>query len=163
MHRVPRIPVATCPFDGPSMFSTSNLNTSSRCSAGTRSHRSATDCSACVPAPTERDRGAFKTPSLRNAERTWPYMHNGAISDGSPAAQTGQDGAPHLVRLVQFYNQGGGTPVVGRRDPILRPLNLTDAEIADLVEFLKALTDDTIGTHPEETSPPTVPDSPCPS
>ena len=122
-----------------------------------------TSTAACVPAPTERDRGAFKTPSLRNAERTWPYMHNGAISDGSPAAQTGQDGAPHLVRLVQFYNQGGGTPVVGRRDPILRPLNLTDAEIADLVEFLKALTDDTIGTHPEETSPPTVPDSPCPS
>jgi cytochrome c peroxidase len=39
-------------------------------------------------------KGAFKTPTVRNAALTGPYMHNGAFRD--------------LNRLMDFYNKGGG-------------------------------------------------------
>jgi cytochrome c peroxidase len=49
-----------------------------------------------------------------------------------------------LEEVVKFYNNGGR---VNETDPVpellsggIRPLNLTTAEEADLVEFLKALT-----------------------
>lgn len=76
------------------------------------------------------DIGAFKTPTLRNIELTAPYMHDGSIET--------------LEEVVQFYNNGGR---VNETDPVpellsggIRPLNLTDEQQADLVEFMKALT-----------------------
>jgi cytochrome c peroxidase len=44
-----------------------------------------------------------------------------------------------LEEVIDFYNNGGGTPVTGTRDPLLLPLGLSAAEGADLVEFLKSL------------------------
>ena len=74
------------------------------------------------------DRGAFKTPSLRNVALTWPYMH-----DGSAAT---------LAEVVEFYDRGGvPNPTLDVR---IRPLGLTADEQADLVAFLRALT----GTQP---------------
>jgi cytochrome c peroxidase len=76
--------------------------------------------------PSERrdgDRGAFKTPTLREVTRHAPYMHDGSI--------------PTLRDVVTFYNDGGvKNPWL---DPKIKPLGLTDAEIDALVEFLKAL------------------------
>lgn len=72
------------------------------------------------------DLGKFKTPTLREIARTYPYMHNGVF-------QT-------LEEVVEFYDDGGGTPIVGEKDPDLVPLNLTEQEKKDLVAFLKALT-----------------------
>ena len=76
------------------------------------------------------DIGAFKTPTLRNVALTAPYMHDGSLKT--------------LEEVVDFYNNGGR---VNPDDPIndfqsggIRPLNLTDQQKADLVEFLKALT-----------------------
>lgn len=76
------------------------------------------------------DIGAFKTSTLRNIELTAPYLHDGSLKT--------------LEEVVKFYNNGGR---VNETDPVpellsggIRPLNLTDAEEADLVEFLKALT-----------------------
>lgn len=68
---------------------------------------------------------AFKTPTLRNVAQRAPYMH-----DGSEAT---------LEDVVEFYNVGGRTnrPSV---NPAIKPLDLTDQEKADLVEFLKTLT-----------------------
>jgi len=75
-------------------------------------------------------KGAFKTPTVRNIARTGPYMHNGAFSS--------------LETLVEFYNQGGGAGL-GLDIPgqTLSPgkLHLTESEKNDLIEFLKALTD----------------------
>ncbi|MBI3504150.1 MAG: c-type cytochrome [Proteobacteria bacterium] len=68
---------------------------------------------------------AFKTPTLREVERTDPYMHDGSFST--------------LVKVVDHYNRGG----VAKRESLsenVRPLGLTPPEIADLVEFLKTLT-----------------------
>ncbi|MDT8424856.1 MAG: cytochrome c peroxidase [Methyloprofundus sp.] len=71
-----------------------------------------------------QDRWKYKTPSLRNIALTEPYMHNGALSN--------------LHEVVRFYNQGG---VANENlDQLIHPLNLTEAEIDEIVEFLQALT-----------------------
>lgn len=71
------------------------------------------------------DAGKFKTPSLRNVALTAPYMHDGSI--------------PNLEQVLEHYNKGGeDNPNV---DVLMRPLGLSKQEIADLIEFLKALTD----------------------
>ncbi len=70
-----------------------------------------------------KDLGAFKTPTLREISRTAPYMHNGRFGT--------------LAEVVDFYNQGGiKNPYL---DPVIKPLNLTDQEKEDLVEFLQSL------------------------
>lgn len=75
----------------------------------------------------EKDRGAFKTPTVRNVALTAPYMH-----DGSQAT---------LEEVVAWYDKGGH-PNPHLSDKI-KPLNLTEQERADLVEFMKACTSDT--------------------
>ena len=72
-----------------------------------------------------RSKGKFKTPSLRNIELTAPYMHNGSMSS--------------LEEVVSFYNSGGGTRET--KDSRIKPLNLSKEEEAQLVSFLKTLTD----------------------
>lgn len=69
------------------------------------------------------NRGAFKTPTLREIARTAPYMHDGSEKT--------------LLDVVNLYNKGGiPNPHLS---PKIKPLNLTDQEKADLVEFLKSL------------------------
>jgi cytochrome c peroxidase len=69
------------------------------------------------------DMGGFKTPTLREISRTAPYMHDGRFAT--------------LIEVVEFYNQGGiKNPF---QDPLIIPLNLTDQEKRDVVEFLNAL------------------------
>ena len=76
------------------------------------------------------DLGAFKTPTLRNVERTAPYMHDGSLAK--------------LEDVVEFYNKGGKVkdedPVNDYQSGGIRPLKLDDKQKADLVEFLKTLT-----------------------
>jgi cytochrome c peroxidase len=69
-------------------------------------------------------KGAFKTPTLRDVERTAPYFH-----DGSAAT---------LEDVVEHYNKGG--VVKTNLSPNMQELNLTEQEKADLVAFMKALT-----------------------
>ncbi len=74
--------------------------------------------------------GAFKTPTLRNAAVTPPYMHDGSLKT--------------LKDVVVHYNNGGvtkeGDPVNDFLSSGIRPLNLTEPEIDDLVSFMEALT-----------------------
>ena len=74
--------------------------------------------------------GAFKTPSLRNVELTAPYMHDGSLKT--------------LKDVMIHYNNGGVTKAGERVNDFLsggiRPLNLTDMQLDDLVAFMKALT-----------------------
>jgi len=75
-----------------------------------------------------KDIGVFKTATLRDIELTGPYMHNGSQKT--------------LLDVVKFYVKGGKpNPNLDER---MLPLNLTDQEINDLVEFLRALTSDDI-------------------
>ena len=71
----------------------------------------------------EQDRGAFKTPTLRNVERTGPYMHDGSITT--------------LEDVIDFYDRGGNANPY--RDQELRRLSLAADEKAALVAFLTSL------------------------
>lgn len=76
---------------------------------------------------------AFKTPGLRNALLTAPYMHDGSVAT--------------LEEVVRFYN-AGGKHKNGASD-LIKPLHLAEAEVFDLVAFLGALTDPVVVTRPE--------------
>lgn len=69
------------------------------------------------------DKGAFKTPGLRDVSRTPPYMHDG--------------GEATLEDVVEFYNRGGD--VDKNKSPFISPLGLNAQEKKDLVEFMKTL------------------------
>lgn len=79
---------------------------------------------------TFNDLGSFKTPTLRNIALTAPYMHDGSLKT--------------LRDVVVHYNNGGvtveGDPVNDFLSGGIRPLNLTDVQINDLVAFMEALT-----------------------
>jgi len=70
------------------------------------------------------DTGKFKTPTLREIERTAPYMHDGSIAT--------------LEEVVDFYDRGGNDNPF--RDQELRSLRLTEEEKMVLVAFLRSLT-----------------------
>ncbi|RKZ63205.1 MAG: photosynthetic protein synthase I [Candidatus Parabeggiatoa sp. nov. 2] len=69
------------------------------------------------------DMGKFMTPTLRELKYTAPYMHNGMLAT--------------LEDVVTFYNNGGGED--SNKAPLLKPLNLSEAEQKNLVEFLLTL------------------------
>lgn len=74
------------------------------------------------------DKGAFKTPTIRDITRTGPYMHDGSEKT--------------LEEIVEYYNKGGNkNPFL---DADMKPLNLTDQEKADVVAFMKALTGESV-------------------
>lgn len=76
------------------------------------------------------DLGAFKTPTLRNVAVTAPYMHDGSLET--------------LRAVVDHYNRGGVPEQEDKPTDYLsggiRPLNLTEPQIADLIAFLESLT-----------------------
>jgi cytochrome c peroxidase len=72
----------------------------------------------------ESDRGAFKTPTLRDVARTAPYMHDGSL--------------PTLEDVVDHYDRGGTpNPTLDR---LVRPIGLSAGEKRELVAFLRSLT-----------------------
>ena len=71
----------------------------------------------------------FKVPTLRNAELSGPFFHNG--------------GALTLRQVVDMYNAGGNFPG-SNSDSQIRPLGLTETEKTALVAFLLTLTDERV-------------------
>lgn len=70
--------------------------------------------------------GRFRTPSLRHVAATPPYMHAGQL--------------PDLESVVRFYSTLEGATILDHhQETVLAPLDLTEAEIADLVAFLETL------------------------
>jgi cytochrome c peroxidase len=69
------------------------------------------------------DNGRFKTPNLRNIELRAPYMHNGRFNT--------------LEEVIEFYNRGGDFDAPNIDHGVIRPLNLSDQEKAELVAFLR--------------------------
>jgi cytochrome c peroxidase len=72
----------------------------------------------------EKDKGAFKTPTLRNVIQRGPYMHNAVFHS--------------LEDIIDFYDAGGGA--IAGKSPLIQPLGLTVQEKRDLLAFLQALT-----------------------
>lgn len=93
-----------------------------------------------------QDEGLFKVGSLRNIELTAPYMHDGRFAT--------------LEQVVEFYNSGvvahpNLAPQLRNPGPNGTPrrLNLTTTQKADLVAFMKTLTDTTVTTDPKFSDP----------
>jgi cytochrome c peroxidase len=85
----------------------------------------------------ESDRGAFRTPTLRNIAKTAPYMHDGSLKT--------------LRAVVDFYTGGGNSNPWLDRD--MKPLELNGSERDDLVAFLESLTGETppnVGPPPKQ-------------
>lgn len=72
-----------------------------------------------------KHRGNFITPTLRNVEKTEPYMHDGELLS--------------LEEVMEHYNRGGR--LFALKDTLMRPLNLNNGEIKSMIAFLKSLTD----------------------
>jgi cytochrome c peroxidase len=73
---------------------------------------------------------SFKTPTVRNIDKTAPYMHNGVYTT--------------LEEVVKFYELGGGNGIGMNLEYQTLPfdnLQLTTKEKKDLVSFMKILTD----------------------
>ena len=78
------------------------------------------------PYPFFQMRQAFKTPGLRNVALTAPYQHDGSEET--------------LRQVVKFYNAGGRDLKSYGKALDIKPLGLSEVEVADLVQFLEALT-----------------------
>jgi len=77
--------------------------------------------------PQHRNFGEFKVPSLRNVALTAPYAHDGQLAT--------------LDDVVRHYSELNLERLHADGEQILKPLHLSDAERADLVAFLRSLSD----------------------
>ena len=76
----------------------------------------------------DKDRGAFKTPTLRNLSDTFPYMHDGSLET--------------LNDVIDFFDKGGlqNTSL----SPKMKPLAMTALEKKHLLAFLQSLEGDKV-------------------
>jgi cytochrome c peroxidase len=102
--------------------------------AGVNEEGDLTDLGRYNETKIESDRGAFKTPTLRNVAKTAPYMHDGSLKT--------------LKQVVDFYAGGGNSNP--HLDKEIKAIHLSGPDRADLVEFLEALT----GDMPSQAGPP---------
>ncbi len=76
----------------------------------------------------------FKTSTVRNVDKTGPYMHNGVYTT--------------LDEVLDFYNRGGGLGIgiISKNQTLPGDkLNLNKQEINDIIAFIKTLNDTSIG------------------
>lgn len=90
------------------------------------------------------DVGKFRVPTLRNVELSAPYMHDGSVAT--------------LAEVVALYAAGGREIAEGpnagdgrthpNKSPLVRATDLSEQDQADLVEFLRSLTDEAFVKDP---------------
>lgn len=74
--------------------------------------------------------GTFKIPTLRNVELTGPFMHNGSMKS--------------LEEVIDFYDRGGNLINANHFETFVFPQGFSAQDKADLVAFLKSLTDERV-------------------
>lgn len=89
-----------------------------------------------------RDMGRFKAPTLRNVAVTAPYMHDGSIATLSEVIAHYERGG----RIIENGEHAGDGRLSPFKSEFVRGFELTDAERADLLAFLQALTDNAVLT-----------------
>ena len=92
-----------------------------------------------------RDHGKFRTPSLRNAAVTAPYMHDGSIATLSEVLRN------HYARAGRAALGGKGANPL--RSEFIAGFEVSDAEVADVVAFLESLTDTRFLNNPAHADP----------
>lgn len=81
--------------------------------------------------PANETLNGFRTNTLRNAEHTGPYMHNGVFTT--------------LNQVIDFYNAGGGKGrglKVDNQTLLSDSLHLSEADKNNLILFIKSLNED---------------------
>lgn len=100
------------------------------------------------------DMGKFRAPSLRNVEMTAPYMHDGSLAN--------------LEAVLDFYAAGGrliesgphagdGRLTTPSKSEVIAQIDLTPQDKADIIAFLKTLTDHEFINDPRFSNPFTTP------
>ena len=119
---------------GEALFFTEGVAGCFRCHAG-RDFDGGLHNTAVEPGQTR----AFRAPTLRNIAVTAPYMHDGSLKT--------------LEEVIDAYARGGRHAENPRKDKRLTGFALTPRNRADLVEFLRSLTDESVRRDPRFANP----------
>ena len=95
------------------------------------------------------DMGRFRAPTLRNVALTAPYFHDGS-------AATLDDVLDHYARggrLITAGPNAGDGANNPFKSPFVRPIAISAAERADLLAFLRSLTDEAFVRDPRHADP----------
>jgi cytochrome c peroxidase len=99
-----------------------NLTDNKYYSLGTRGESNDSDVGRLAVSKDPADKGAFKTPGLRNVSLRAPYLHDGSMAT--------------LAAVIDWYDKGGGNDP---KSNLLHPLELSADEKLDLLAFLESL------------------------
>lgn len=97
----------------------------------------------------DADRYKFKAPTLRNIEKTAPYMHDGSMATLEEVIDF-YAAAGRVVSDGPFRGDGRSNP---GKSPFVKGFDLTPEERTDLVNFLRSLTDESFLTDPQLADP----------
>lgn len=95
------------------------------------------------------DIGAFRAPTLRNIEVSAPYMHDGSLATLEEVVDLFAEGGWHISEGA-LAGDGRASPLKSR---LVRARALSAQDRADLVAFLKTLTDPAFLTDPSLSDP----------
>jgi cytochrome c peroxidase len=95
------------------------------------------------------DMGRFRVPTLRNLAYTGPYMHDGSVISLEDVIDILAAGGRN-VQSGPFAGDGRGNAY---KSEMIEPLELDEAQRADLLEMLLALSDEGFVTDPRLASP----------
>ena len=95
------------------------------------------------------DMGKFRAPSLRNVALTAPYLHDGSIDTLEAALALHADGG-RVFGPGPYAGDGRANPY---KDPLIDQIRIDAQEQADLVAFLKTLSDASVATDPRFADP----------
>ena len=95
------------------------------------------------------DMGRFRAPSLRNVALTAPYLHDGSIATLEAVVALHAAGG-RVLGNGPYEGDGRANPY---KDPRIDQIDIDAQDQADLVAFLRALTDDRMLARPEFADP----------
>ncbi|HXU71807.1 MAG TPA: di-heme enzyme [Polyangia bacterium] len=106
------------------------------------------------------DMGKFKVPTLRNVELTAPYFHDGSAATLEEVLES----YAHGGRVIASGPYAGDGSMSVHRDPLVKGFDMSPDEEADMVAFLKSLTDTDFVNDPKYANPSCPDDLPssCP-
>jgi cytochrome c peroxidase len=103
------------------------------------------------------DIGKYRTPSLRNIARTYPYMHDGSINCNTDKIKNREEysdacATEALSKVIDHFMSGGKSPS-NKDTSLIHKFSLSSQEKMDLINFLKSLTDEEFLNNPKFSNP----------
>lgn len=95
------------------------------------------------------DMGRFRAPSLRNVALTEPYLHDGSVATLEQVLDIHADGGREMGN-GPYAGDGRANPF---KDPLIDQIRLDVQDKADLLAFLRMLSDPSIATEPRFADP----------